>query len=184
MEHTLFGVIETKRESADRARKLVELYSAIKEAPGALECRKAQVAQVQHFIDRSAKRSFDANRWDGLQRCIGDDPEDLLDASDLHSMRRDKSYWKKNNINYLNCPPGTIYRCKLHPKEIEYLQNQIAWLQEEIDSIETNVPLLHGEIATLRLVGKLPKDVAERYKLTEDGRENGNGKTTNRDTSA
>jgi hypothetical protein len=166
----LFGAMESKRESVVRAKKLVELYDSIRDAPDALDIRKGQVFQLQCFIDRSNKCGFDANWWDGLQRAIGD-PEELLTGRDIAAMRRDKSYWKKSQWNHLCCPKGSIYRCKLHPKEIALLETYKAEVQDELDAINHNLPLLKAEVEKLCAVGSLPKDVADQYRLTEDGRE-------------
>jgi hypothetical protein len=170
MELTLFEVIESKTEIRERAKALSELYASLRDAPEAIDCRTSQVMHLQSFVERSAKRMFDANWWDGLQRCIGD-PEELLTARDLAAMRRDKSYWKKSQWNHLCCPKGTIYRCKLHPKEIALLEKYKLEVQSELNNIKMNLPLLKDEIQRLRAIGPLPKDIAERYRLTEDGLE-------------
>jgi hypothetical protein len=162
---TLFGIIESKTEARDRAKALCGLYASLRDAPGALACRQSQIQQLQSFIDRSAKRSFDYNWWDGFQRLIGY-PEDWLTDRDEAAMHRDKSYWKKDKYAFGG---PQIIRCKLHPKELALLKAYQVERQEEIAAIEANVPLLQAQADELRRVGPFPKELAERYQLTEDG---------------
>lgn len=166
----LFGAVESKSESRERAKKLVFLYSTLREAPGALEVRRGQVADLQYFIDRSAKSKMDPNDWDGLHRLIGD-PEELLTEADCRAMRRKKHIWKPYPYEWLGSGPGQTFPSEMHPKEIAYLKSQQDFIKDEIESIELRVPEIKQEIVELRLIGPLPEDTAERYKLTVDGRE-------------
>lgn len=170
MERTLFGSVEGKRESIARAKKLAEIYAAIREAPDALDCRRGQIMDLDYFIERSREKKIDPNDRDGLLRSIGD-PEDLLTERDCAAMRRNKKLWKPYPTGWLGATRGQLYCCQLHPKEIKYLEGLKAEIAAEVTAIETNLPLLQEEATQLRLIGRLPADVAERHRLTEDGRE-------------
>lgn len=164
---TLFGIMESKTEARDRARSLRDLYSSLRDAPDVLACRRSLVDQIQTFIDRSNAKTFDLNWHDGLVRLTG--LEELLTERDCAQMRNNKKLWKWYKPGWLGSHGPVRYCCQLHPKEIAYLERQMAEIQHEIDNIEINVPLLKEQAEALRAVGPFPKELAERYQLTEDG---------------
>jgi hypothetical protein len=168
MEVTLFGVIETKTETRDRAKRLAELYASLRDAPGAIACRQEQTMDLQYFIDRSRKRRMGPNDWDSLYRLIGD-PEELLTDRERAAHRRNPKNWRRYKYGWLNQPPGQKWPCCMHPKEIAYLVGQRDELKGEIEAIEENVPRIREDVRILREIGPLPKDVADRYGLTEAG---------------
>ena len=168
MEVTLFGVIETKTETRDRAKRLAELYASLRDAPGAIGCRKGHTMDLQYFIDRSRKRRMGPNDWDGLHRLIGD-PEYLLTDRERAAHRRNPKNWRRYKYGWLNQPPGQKWPCCMHPKEVAYLVGQLDELQDEIVAIELSIPEIQAEAKALRDIGPIPKDVADRYGLTEAG---------------
>jgi hypothetical protein len=167
MVQTLFGTIENKAEARERAQKMAELYDALREAPEALDCRRVQIGDLTYFIERSNACKLDLNDHDGLHRLIGD-PEELITARDCAFMRRHKRWWRKTPKGYLGYS-AAIYCATLHPKEIKYLEDQRIWIQDEIDSIETNVPIIREQVKALKAVAPLPEDIAKRHGLTVDG---------------
>ena len=172
---------EGKRESAERARNLVSLYQALREAPGVIESCQGHVGVLQYFIDRSNAKKLDPNDRDGLGRTVGD-LEELLTERDCAAMRRNKKLWKKYPYGWLGSPPGSEYCCQLHPKEVAYLEEQKEEQLTMAEAVQMNIPFIKEEIAALRLIGPLPEKVAERYKLTVDGREKRKDETQSRST--
>ena len=166
---TLFGIVESKSEARARAKELVKIHGAIREAPEAMEVREGQAAQLAYFIKRSDACQLDLNDKDGMMRTIGL-LDDMLDEADCAFMRRHKKWWRKVPKGWLGCKGGDHYYCtKLHPKEISYLREQIADLQAEIEAIQEAVPALKIQLAELAAVAPLPEDIAKHYALTVDG---------------
>jgi hypothetical protein len=168
MEMTLFGVIETKTEMRNRAKQIFALLASLRDAPGAVEARTGQIMDLRYFIDRSQKRKMGPNDWDGLHRLIGD-PEELLTDAEKRAHVKNPKNLKPYKYGWMNRPPGELWVCCLHRKEIAYLVSQIDFLKGEIETIKGNVVTIREELKHLREIGPLAKDVADRYGLTEAG---------------
>src|SRR5579885_1935414 len=118
---TLFGPLESKSESARRARKIVELLGFIEEAPEAIHCCEHDVWMLSYFIERSEQKLLDPNDRDGLIRLVGD-LEELLSEEDCQEMLDDRSIWRAYPPGWLGMGPGDRYAVALHGKEIAYLR--------------------------------------------------------------
>lgn len=158
--------METKTEARQRAKKIFELLASLRDAPVAIECREGQIGALMYFVTRAAHRKLDANDNDGLQRLIGN-LEELISSRDAAFMRRHRRWWKPLPDGW----PGSGHYCTtLHPKEMRYLNGQVHELQSEIEKIKANVPDIEAELESLRQHGPLPAEIAEKSRLTMDGR--------------
>jgi len=159
---------ESKREAASRAIKLSELYASIADAPEEIAVREDQANMLSYMIDKSNKCQLDLNDLDGLMR-LGCDTEDLLTERDCKRWRANAKIWKPYPAGWMGYSPGRKYPAQLHPKEINYLKETRETVFDELAAIKGNLPYIEKEIEQLRAVGPLPKDIAERHKLTVDG---------------
>lgn len=166
-ERTLFGLVETKRQARKRAQEIVRLIDAIETAPEAIAYREQHIESLAYFIERSRKVKLDPNDLDGLVRMVGD-TQWLLTEGECHAMHR-KKIWRLYPLGWLGVRPGQMYPAALHPKEIAFLREMQDELRDEMEAITAGAEVCESELVTLRAVGSLPDDVAERYSLTPDG---------------
>lgn len=169
MEMTPFGLVATRSESRTqlkaRAKEMSGLQSALRDAPEEIEARRGQVLDLQYFVDRSNAKKMDPNDHEGLQRLIGQ-PEDLLTLREANAWARKQGVWR-NTPDGMTWWAGKMYCTMLHPKEIAYLKQQIAWLQEIIDSVAAGAIEIEKRIAELWAEGSLPDDIAKQYHVTQ-----------------
>jgi len=162
MQQSLFGPVETKREAIQRAKRIRELRSAIRDAPNAIACCHSDVQLFDYFIERSRQISLDANDLDGLQRFIGE-PEELLTERDCRAMRKNLSIWRDFPEGWPGARAGDKYPAALHPKEIAYLRRLQKERAADVDVIRSARKRVKAELAALESLGPLPDDVAAKY---------------------
>lgn len=170
MSTTLFGVVESKRDSAARAKKLADLWATEQDLPESIEAAHATAAACQYFIDRSNRHALDPNDWDGLIRFC--DTTECLEDEDRAEMESHPEAWRPYSgewKGWAGMPETASFAVCLHAKELEFLTEAAASQDEEAAELEAYLAAVRAEIASLRAVGPLPADLANKYGLTEDG---------------
>lgn len=171
MELTLFGFIESKTETKQRAERISLLISRIEDAPDERKCIRSHYVTSKYFIDKAKAKKLDPNDYDGLQRTVGD-LSDMLTEADRKAMLANPKIWKHYTgkwTGWAGALPRHSFCTTLHPKEIAYLEDIRK------DQISLMVELRHAlnhyrrELAELRALGDIPADIAKRYQLTPKG---------------